>query len=93
VEAANSRKLEKATYESGPFRVLSKGQHPDHDAIAEFRRRHLDALAGFFVQVLWLCQKAGLAKPEYEALDGMRVRANVSKHKAMNYARIEKSIV
>jgi transposase len=48
---ASSRKIEKATHESVPFRVLSANQHPDHDTIAEFRRRHLGALSGLFVQV------------------------------------------
>ncbi len=58
----SSRKIEKATYHSVPFRVLATDQHPDHDTIAEFRRRHLSALSGLFVQVLRLCQKAGLVK-------------------------------
>lgn len=49
---ASSRKIEKATYESVPFRVLAANQHPDHDTIAEFRRRHLSALSGLFVQRL-----------------------------------------
>ena len=45
-----------------PFRVIAADQHPDHDTLAEFRRRHLTALSGLFVQVLRLCQKAGLVK-------------------------------
>lgn len=85
---ASSRKLEKATYESVPFRVLAANQHPDHDTIAEFRRRHLSALSGLFVQVLHLCQKAGLVRLGHVALDGTKLRANASKHKAMSYGRM-----
>jgi transposase len=89
----SSRKIEKATYELIPFRVLTADQHPDHDTIAEFRHRHLEALAALFVQVLQLCQKAGLVKLGHVSLDGTKVRANASKHKAMSYARMEKSVV
>ena len=91
VGVPSSRKIEKATYELIPFRVLTADQHPDHDTIAEFRRRHLEALAALFVQVLRLCQKAGLVKLGHVSLDGTKVRANASKHKAMSYARMEKS--
>lgn len=88
----SSRKIEQATYHSIPFRVLSANQHPDHDTIAAFRKRHLKALAGFFVQVLWLCRKAGLVKLGHVALDSTKVRANASKHKAMSYGRMQKEI-
>jgi transposase len=93
VGVASSRKIEKATYELIPFRVLTVDQHPDHDTVAGFRRRHLEALAALFVQVLRLCQKAGLVKLGHVSLDGTKVRANASKHKAMSYARMEKSEV
>lgn len=86
----SSRKIEKATYHSIPFRVIAANQHPDHDTIADFRKRHLKALAGLFVQVLRLCQKAGLVKFGHVALDGTKVKANASKHKAMSYGRMEK---
>lgn len=86
----SSRKIEQSTYEVVPFRVLSADQHPDHDTIAEFRRRHLAALSRIFVQVLKLCEKAGLVKLGYVALDGTKVKANASKHKAMSYERMEK---
>jgi transposase len=92
VGVPSSRKIEKATYEWIPFRVLSADQHPDHDTICAFRRRHLKALAALFVQVLRLCQKAGLVKLGHVALDGTKVRANASKHKAMSYGRMEKSV-
>jgi transposase len=92
VGVPSSRKIEKATYESIAFRVLTADQHPDHGTICAFRRRHLEALAALFVQVLRLCQKAGLVKLGHVALDGTKVRANASKHKAMSYARMEKSV-
>ena len=90
VGVASSRKIEKATYHQVPFRVISGDQHPDHDTIAEFRKRHLKALSGLFVQALQLCQKVGLVKLGHVSLDGTKVRANASKHKAMSYGRMEK---
>jgi transposase len=84
----SSRKIERATHEDVAFRVLTADQHPDHDSIAEFRKRHLEALAGLFVQVLRLCQAAGLVKLGHVALDGTKVKANASKHKAMSYRRM-----
>ena len=89
----SSRRLERATYDSISFRVLSANQHPDHDTIASFRQRHLRALSELFVQVLRLCQKAGLVKLGHVSLDGTKVRANASKHKAMSYGRMEKKVV
>ena len=85
VGVPSSRKIEKSTYEVIPFRVLSANQYPDHDTIADFRKRHLAALSRFFLQVLRLCQKAGLVKLGHVALDGTKVKANASKHKAMSY--------
>jgi transposase len=84
----SSRKIEKATWEDVAYRVLSCDQHPDHDSIAAFRERHLKALGGMFLQVLRLCQKAGLVKLGHVALDGTKVKANASKHKAMSYERM-----
>lgn len=86
----SSRKIEKATYHSVAFRVLTGNQHPDHDTIATFRKRHLKALGSLFVQVLRLCQRAGLVKLGHVALDGTKVKANASKHKAMSYGRMVK---
>ena len=71
-----------------PFRVLAADQHPDHDSLADFRRRHLPALADLFLQVLRLCQEAGLVKLGRVALDGTKVKASASKHKAMSYERL-----
>ena len=76
----SSRKIEQATHYAIPFRVLSANQHPDHDTIAEFRKRHLEVLAKLFVQVLQLCQKAGLVKLGHVALDGSKIKANASQH-------------
>ena len=87
----SSRKIEKATWEDVAYRVLSADQHPDHDSISEFRKRHLGTLSGLFLQVLLLCQKAGLVKLGHVALDGTKVKANASKHKAMSYDRMGKS--
>ena len=87
---ASSRQIEQATYHSIPFRVVTANQHPDHDTIAAFRQRHLKALADLFVQVLQLCRKAGLIKLGHVSLDGTKVNANASKHKAMSYGRMEK---
>ncbi|HSB69314.1 MAG TPA: IS1182 family transposase [Candidatus Methylomirabilis sp.] len=84
----SSRQLERATYEEIPYRVLAANQHPDHDTIAAFRQTHLPALAALFAQVLRLCQRAGLVQLGHVALDGTKVLANASKHKAMSYGRM-----
>jgi len=84
----SSRRIERATYEEVAYRVLAGDQHPDHDSIAAFRQRHLQALARLFVQVLQLCEAAGLVKLGHVALDGTKIKANASKHKAMSYQRM-----
>lgn len=84
-----SRKIERKTYEDVAFRVLAAGQHPDHTRISEFRRIHARALAGLFTQVLKLCMKAGLVKLGHVSLDGTKIKANGSKHKAMSYDRMK----
>ncbi|MCI0422822.1 MAG: IS1182 family transposase [Acidobacteria bacterium] len=84
----SSRKIEQATYEDIAFRVLGCNQHPDHDSIANFRQLHLLELARLFVQVLQLCERAGLVKLGQVAIDGSKLRANASKHKAMSYERM-----
>jgi transposase len=88
IGVTSSRKLEKKTTEDVAFRVLSGDQHPDHDSIASFRQRHLSELGGLFLQVLVLCQKAGLVKLGHIAIDGTKMGANASKHKAMSYGRM-----
>jgi transposase len=84
----SSRAIERATYEEIPYRVLAANQHPDHDTLAAFRQTHLPALAALFAQVLRLCQRAGLVTLGHVALDGTKVLANASKHKAMSYGRM-----
>ncbi|HEV2487492.1 MAG TPA: IS1182 family transposase [Terracidiphilus sp.] len=84
----SSRKIEARTYEDVAFRFLAADAHPDHDTIAEFRKRHLQALAGLFTQALLLCEKAGLVKLGHVAIDGTKIKAKASKHKAMSYGRM-----
>jgi len=68
--------------------VLTGNQQPDHSRIREFRRRNLDALKGLFIHILRLCQKAGMVSLGHVALDGTKVQANASKHKAMSHERM-----
>jgi hypothetical protein len=68
--------------------VLTGNQQPDHSRISDFRRRNLDALKGLFVQILRLCQIAGMVSLGHVALDGTKVEANASKHKAMSHERM-----
>jgi transposase len=84
----SSRKIERGTYDDVAFRLLAADQHPDHDSIALFRQRHLPALAALFTDVLKLCHTAGLVTLGHVALDGTKIKANASKHKAMSYARM-----
>lgn len=85
----SSRKIAKRLEEDVAFRVLAANNTPDFRTISDFRKDHLEALAGSFVQVLKLCQKAGLVKLGHVALDGTQVKANASKHKAMSYGRMK----
>ena len=87
----SSRQIERKTYEDVAYRVLSGNQHPDHDSIANFRQRHLELIAKLFVQVLRLCQEAGLVKLGNVAIDGTKMKANASKHKAMSYDRMNET--
>lgn len=89
VGKASSRKLEQASYEDVAVRYLAANQHPDHDTIAGFRRRHLQALARLFVQVLRLCARAGLVQLRHVAIDGTKMRAHANRHKSMSYERME----
>jgi transposase len=91
VGVPSSRQIEKRTYEDVAFRMITANRHPDHDSICSFRKRHLQALAALFVRVLELCQEAGLVRLGHVALDGTKVRANASKHKAMSYGRMKKA--
>lgn len=83
-----SRQIARKLEEDVAFRVLAANQRPDFRTLSDFRRQHLTALAELFVQVLKLCQRAGLVKLGHIALDGTKVKANASKHKAMSYGRM-----
>lgn len=84
----SSRKMERATYDNVAFRVLVGGSHPHFTTINTFRRVHRTALATLFLSVLQLCKRAGLVKLGHVAIDGTKVEANASKHKAMSYDRM-----
>jgi hypothetical protein len=84
----SSRKIEKATHEDVAFRYLAADQHPDHDTIASYRQENVEDLAGIFVQVLRLCQKAGLVKLGNIAIDGTKMLANASTRRSVPYAKL-----
>ncbi|MCA1700489.1 MAG: IS1182 family transposase [Actinobacteria bacterium] len=88
---SSSRRLEQATHRDVAVRMLCAGGHPDYRSIARFRARHLEALSELFVQALRLCAEAGLIKLGMLALDGTKLRANASRHKAMSHARMVKA--
>lgn len=90
VGVRSSRRIELKTYEDVAFRVLSCDTHPDHSRISDFRKRHLPEISGLFVQVLEICKETGLLKLGHVALDGTKLKANASKHKAMSYDRLVK---
>ena len=85
----SSRRIAKACEERADFMMIVAGDAPDFRTVSEFRRRHLNALGGLFVQVLKLAEKAGLVKLGHVALDGTKIKANASKHKAMSYERMK----
>ena len=85
----SSRKIAKRLEEDIGFRVLAANNTPDFRTISDFRKDHLKALAALFLQVLRLCQKAGLVKVGHVSLDGTKIKANASKHKAMSYGRMQ----
>lgn len=87
----SSRKLEARCAADVNFMFLAGQARPDHKTISEFRRRHLAVFSALFVEVLQLCQAAGLVKLGWVALDGTKLRANASKHKAMSYGRLAKA--
>ena len=90
VGVPSSRKIEKRCYEDVAFRVITGNTQPDHSCVSEFRRIHLSALSSLFVQLLRLCQKAGLVKLGHVSLDGTKMKASASKHKAMSYERMKR---
>jgi transposase len=86
----SSRKLERSTYDSVAFRFIAANTHPDHDTIAVFRKRFLRELKDLFVQILLIAGQAGVLKLGTVSLDGTKVKANASKHKALSYAHAGK---
>src|SRR4029450_10841236 len=86
----SSRRIANAAVERADFMLIVAGDPPDFRTISDFRRRRLKALAGLFVQVWKLAEKAGLVKLGHVALDGTKIKANASKHKAMSYDRMKK---
>ena len=89
VGVASSRRIVQRLHEDIAFRVLAANNTPDFRTISDFRKDHLGALSGLFLQVLAFCQRAGLVKLGHVALDGTKVRANASRHKAMSYKRMK----
>lgn len=90
VSVFSSRKIARHSQEDVAFRVLTGNQQPDFRTISDFRKIHLESLKKLFVQVLKLCQRAGLVKLGQVAVDGTKIKANASKHKAMSYDRMTK---
>src|SRR5271157_910878 len=86
----SSRRIAKAARERVDFMSIVGLDAPDFRTVSDFRKRHLKALAGLFTQVLKLCEQSGLAKLGHVALDGTKIKANASKHKAMSYERMGK---
>lgn len=86
----SSRKIERASYDSVAFRYVAANTHPDHDTIATFRRRFLSQLEALFVQVLLLAREMKLMKLGQVSLDGTKIKANASKHKALSYSHAKK---
>lgn len=84
----SSRKIEKATYESIPFRFIAGGLHPDHDTLGSFRQTFLPEMAKLFVQVLLVAQEMGVLKLGHISLDGSKIHADASKSKAVSYKRL-----
>ena len=86
----SSRKLERSTYDSVAFRYIAANSHPDHDTIASFRRRFLPELKGLFVKILMIAHEMDVLKLGAVSLDGTKVKANASKHKALSYEHANK---
>jgi transposase len=84
----SSRKIERATYESIPFRFIAGGLHPDHDTIANFRKTFLPQVVDLFVQVLLMAKETGVLKLGNISLDGSKIHADASKSKAVSYKRL-----
>lgn len=91
----SSRKIEQATYDSVAFRFIAANNHPDHDTIATFRRRFLEELKPLFVEILMIAHQMGILKVGKISLDGTKIKANASKHKALSWdyaCKLEKQL-
>ena len=86
----SSRKLEKATYDSIAYRYICANSHPDHDSINAFRKRFLKELKGLFVAILVIAKEMGTLKLGTVSLDGTKIKANASKHKALSWGYANK---
>jgi transposase len=87
----SSRRIEKKMVEDVGFRMLAAGNEPDFRTISDFRKQHLSALGGLFDQVLQIALQAGTMKLGRVVLDGSKLKANASKHKAMSYGRMREN--
>jgi hypothetical protein len=85
----SSRKIAQQIEESVPYRYLAAGAFPNHRTVCRFREQHLESFESLFVQVVHIAQEAGLVKMGVLAIDGSKVKANASKHKAMSYGRMQ----
>ena len=86
----SSRKIERTTYDSVAFRYIAANTHPDHDTLANFRRRFGARLEQLFVQVLMLAREMGMLKLGKIAVDGSKVKANASRHSALSWGHLQK---
>ncbi len=86
----SSRKIERATYDSLAFRFIACDQHPDHDTLASFRRRFGKEFAAIFVQVLQVARENQLSRFGTVSLDGTKIHANASRHRALSHGHAEK---
>lgn len=89
----SSRKIERRLHEDLAFRMLAAGNFPRHRTICDFRAFHLKELSELFVQVVKLAREMGLVKLGTVAIDGTKVKANASRHKAMSYERMKQAEV
>jgi transposase len=87
----SSRKIERRLHEDLAFRMLGAGNFPKHRTIRDFRALHLKELADLFVQVVKLAREMGLVKLGTVAIDGTKIKANASRHKAMSYERMQQT--
>ena len=86
----SSRQLERSTYDSVAFRYIAANSHPDHDTIADFRKRFLPQLKEIFVRILEIAREMNVLKLGKVSIDGTKIQANASKHKALSYGHASK---